>query len=190
MDKQIIISFLFGVVVSLIFLKSCKETKVVEKEIEVPAVSGSFISQQPIQHKSINIDSLALLVRDTMKPKIKVIKEVVEVASKKNDTLLQAYEELEDELKRKELFASFIQPRSFLQKFEDEYLSAEISGISRGKVESLNLDYTIKKRTITKPIEIPKPKKWHIGPYVGFDAYSQDFGIGVGVGVMYSIWSF
>lgn len=188
MKKETLISFLLGVVVALFFLRNCKQTEIIEKEIEVPAVSGSFETYKPIQNQPINIDSLALLVRDTMKPRIKVIKEVVEVASKKNDTLLQAYEELESEVKRKELFATFIQPRSFLQKFEDEYLSAEISGISRGKVENINLDYNIKQRTITKPIEMPKPKKWHIGPYVGFDAYSQDFG--VGVGVMYSILSF
>lgn len=187
MRNSTIISFLVGVVVCFLILKSCEKKDFVPLKISTPEISGSFQSQIPT-HKPINTDSLAQVIRDTMRADIKIVREVVEVASKKNDTLLQAYEELESELKRKELFASFIQPRSFLQKFEDEYLSAEISGISRGKVESLNLDYTIKQRTITKPIELPKQKKWHIGPYVGFDAYSQDFGIGVGV--MYSILSF
>lgn len=167
--------------------RSCeknKEPKIKTITVEVPAKTGNFKIEKPTQ-KPINIDSIAQLVRDTIPEKTKIIKE----ASKSNDSLLKAYQDLESEFERFKLFQNFASVKEFNQEFDDERLFLDVSGVVRGEIESININtYKIKESSLETKFELPKPKKWHIGPYFGFDVINQDFSFGVSVN--YSLFSF
>lgn len=171
-----------GLLLCVVFWhRSCQEPKTTKTiSIEIPRIDGSFQPKIP-KHKPINTDSLAQVIRDTMQPNIQVIREVVEVAEEKNEKLLAEYNSLKSEFERYKLFQSFIATKQFNQKFEDNYLSANITGIVRGEVESVSLDYSIKPRTIETEIKVPRKKRFSIGPYFGYDLLQLEPSLGVSI---------
>jgi hypothetical protein len=66
--------------------------------------------------------------------------------------LQQFYNEASDSLKIA-LYNKAIEIKSFNQTFEDNHLKATSSGLVRGEIQSLKLDYTIKPQTIETPPE-------------------------------------
>lgn len=170
--------------------RSCTEpVKTKTITVEVPAKNGSLQSKTQPKHKPIDIDRLAQSIKDTMSPRIKIIRETVPVAQKKNDSLLNAYNSLKSEFERYKLFQNFISTKSFNQKFQDKYLSASVSGVVRGEVESINLDYTIKPRQIKTDIEV-KNYRWVIGPQVGVSYINQNLSPYIGLGLSYRVIRF
>lgn len=144
MNKSSIPYIIILVLLAIIFLmRQCDDDSEAKTfKVVVPEVKGSFKDDVKPEQTPINIDSIAQLIKDTLSPKIKIIKQ----ASEKNDSLLNAYLDLKDKYDRYEMFEDFIQVKEFSKTFEDEYLKAEITGINRGDIESMFLDYTIKER--------------------------------------------
>lgn len=174
-------------VLIILWHRSCESNKEAEtkvEKIEIPKIIGNFDQEKPDQEK-IDVDSIANLVRDTISPRVKIVKK----ASKSNDSLLKAYKELESEFDRLKLFQSFISTKSFKKDFKNDDLKIGISGVVRGKIESIGIDYfEIKEREKEFEYEIPKPDNWHLGPYLGYDLINQKASFGVSV--TYSIISF
>jgi len=75
----------------------------------------------------------------------------VSVKNPVNQDLIDRYQNATDSITRLNLYIQAIQERQFAETFEDEYLRADVSGLVRGELLGLNLDYTIKPRTIEAP---------------------------------------
>jgi len=160
--------------------RSCEAnnpTKTKTITIDIPKIIGDFKPVKPVQ-KTINIDSILNLVKDTLTPEINIIKKAV----KANDSLEKKYLALQDEFKRFKLFQEFISIRKFKHTFEDENLIANISGINRGMIESITIDhYEIKERQQGANYELPRIKRFSIGPYVGYDVFHGNYSGGVSI---------
>lgn len=175
-----------ALLLSIVFWhRSCEANKPTEKKtitINIPKQVGEFKPVKPKQ-LPINVDSIAQLVRDTIPEKVKIIKE----AAKSNDSLLQAYQDLESEFERFKLFQTFVSVKEFNQDFENDYLKLKISGLMRGEMESIGIDYfEIKEREKRLKYEIPKQKRFAIGPYFGYDVIqgNTSFGISLTYGLI------
>ena len=68
-----------------------------------------------------------------------------------NQDLVDQYQNATDSIARLNLYIDAIQERQFRETFEDDYLRATASGLVRGELLGLSLDYTIKPRTIEAP---------------------------------------
>ena len=189
-DNEKLLLYILLLLCVVFWNRSCtNQVKTKTITVEVPAKNGSLQSKIQPKHKPIDIDRLAQFIKDTMPSRIKIIRETVPVAQKKNDSLLKAYNSLKSEFERYKLFQNFISTKSFNQKFQDKYLSASVTGVVRGEVESINLDYTIKPRQIKTDIEV-KNYRWVIGPQVGVSYINQNITPYIGVGLTYRVIRF
>ena len=156
--------------------RSCSSNRPIKTKtitIDIPKQLGNFKQSKPVH---VNVDSIAQLVRDTIPERVRIIKE----AEKSNDSLLNAYRELETEFDRFKLFQRFVSTKEFNQDFEDDFLKLKISGIARGKVESIGIDYyEIKERQKQAEYTIPRQKRWAIGIYFGYDVIELQPSIGI-----------
>lgn len=171
-----------GLLMCVVFWhRSCQEAKTTKTiKVNLPQIDGSFSAQKPI-HSRVNIDSLAKVIRDTIHPEVFYLTEIMELADLKTDSLLEEYQNLESEYKRYKLFQEFVSTKTFKQKYEDQYLTATINGLVRGEVESMQLDYTLKPRTIETEIEVRRKKRFSIGPYFGYDLLQLEPSLGVSI---------
>lgn len=160
--------------------RSCQETKTKTINVEVPKIQGNFASQQP-NHQTINIDSLRQSIKQNLHPEVIYLNQITEVAELKTDSLLAEYQNLQTEYERFKLFQTFVSTKQFNQTFEDEYIITKVQGVVRGEVESLTLDYTLKPRTITHELEVPKKKRFSVGPYVGYDLIQLQPSLGISI---------
>jgi len=174
MKTKIITGFVFLILVFLNIYQCSKPLEVRTIEVEIPAIVGDFEYAKPVQ-REINVDSILSLVKDTLTVEFKVIERAV----KANDSLEKKYLALEDEFERFKLFQEFISVRKFEHTFEDDNLIANISGINRGMIEAITIDYyEIKKRKQNVKIQTARKKRFGIGPGIGYDFLTGNVAVG------------
>jgi hypothetical protein len=121
------------------------------KSVVIPEVKGKFETKKPI---NLPISK----VRDSRKVSTKQSNEKYHTSSKidssyifelqqENELLSRAYYFANDSVK-KLMFEKANQLNSFSQTFDDQNVKIDVSGISRGTVESLSANYTIKEREV------------------------------------------
>ena len=132
----------WSILLTLLLCKSCH--KDLEKIIvTVPAVSGTFESVKPIH--TVITKTKTVTTKDTS---------LISKLQSENDKLKCDFEKANDSLKLV-IFNQAIQLKEFSHTFNDSNITATASGIVRGEVQSLKLNYTIKEKTVI----VPKPKE-------------------------------
>jgi len=181
-DKSIILSF--AIVVLLVFnIKQCSEpTKTKTITVEVPAKSGSFEMDPDILNWPF-IKKDSIVYRNRLKDT------VIYLENKINQKLSKDYQELKSKFDRYKLFLEAIKIQNYSKTFEDDFLSATVTGEVQGEVNSMALDYTLKPRTIETEIEV-KNYRWIIGPQVGVTYTADGFSPYLGVGLTYRLIRF
>lgn len=160
----IIIAFIIGQCT-----KECEvETKTVT--ITVPAKSGSFESPKVLVPESTTIKTVIQYKDSTL-----VIPQI-------NQELVEKYMALESEndsnkreLARLKLYTDAITINTYENVFDNEDVKIIVKAKTEGKLLELKPEYTIKERTITKDIEIPKPQSKVFQLNVGvYSTYSKE----------------
>lgn len=145
----------------------------------MPEVEGDFEPQEPVYLPG-DTDTVYLTKWRTATDTIEITTE-----TPVNDSLVLAYQKLEDSLERFKLYLDAVSIRRFSNTFEDEYLKANVSGEVQGHLNYVDLDYTIKEREI----EIPN-KRWALSIYAGYGVGKEGLSPQLGVGLGYRLFSF
>lgn len=159
------------VLLMVIFTDSSKEKKIT---VTIPEEQGQF-----------KTDTVVNTVHDTVTV-IKWETKTVTVNAKVNDTLVHSYTQLTDSLQRLHMYLDAITLRNYKKTFNDDYFRLDVTGQVQGKVNTMNIDYTIKERQVDTIIKIPR-KKFGVGVFGGLDYRGQPT---FGVGVNYNLLSF
>ena len=144
------------------------------RKIIIDPVIGKFEPATPISQKPVG---------EPLVVTWKTEKEIIEIHTegKVNDSLLNIYTDsittLEGRLK---LYTDAITYRKFSHTFEDDYLKAEVSGITQGYLERVSIDrYEIKRREI----DIPTFYRVLAGMEIGNNTLLSDFRYKVNAGL-------
>lgn len=117
------------------------------------AHTGTFKAVKPNQQAIGTINTITLTKFIKGKPVIEYKNnEVNKELAIENYNLQMAYTNASDSIERLKMYIDAIQLKSFNKTFEDDYLSANVKGISQGEVKELGFDYKIK----PQPIPITK----------------------------------
>ena len=139
-----------AILLVILFFKGCSgDTETKPATIKIPAISGKFESVKPT-HEVIR-DTI-LIGQKLSKPNDEYLQRQINELILENKALQQFYNEASDSLKTT-LFNKAIELKSFSHTFDNDTLKATASGIVRGEVQSIKLDYTIKPQTIELPSE-------------------------------------
>jgi len=106
---------------------------------------------------------------------------------KSTKILVEQYTELQSEFDRYKLFLDAVKIQSYTNTFEDNYITAEVSGSVQGEVKSMALNYTLKARKVETKI---KKKKFGIGMQLGITYMNAEITPYVGLGVSYNLIRF
>lgn len=148
-NKLIIAGSAIAIVAVLLFMRNCHSTNT---QITIPAVSGKFDAVKPA-HTPITANSPQLERSGGSKTE-QTENELLSKLLAENEKMKCDFEKASDSLKLI-IYNQAIQLNNFTQTFDDENITATASGIVRGEIQSLKLDYTVKE----KKIDIPKPKE-------------------------------
>lgn len=149
-NQNIILFFcaIIAVLMLLFWFKGCNlNTKTIP--VTIPEVKGTFKAVKPIH------DTLFL----TKFVKSKPLTSNDEFLQKEVDRLLKEYNSLNESFAnandslQKIIYSQAIKPKSFTQTFNNDTIKATVSGIVKGEVDRLKLDYIIKERKID--IKVP-----------------------------------
>lgn len=124
---------------------------------EIPNVSksvtGYFKPVRPVIKSLGTVDTVLLTNYVKSKPIIEYKNnEVNKELALENYNLQIAYTNASDSIEKLKMYIDAIQLKSFHKTFEDDFLTANVKGISQGEVKQLGFDYKIK----PKPIPITK----------------------------------
>lgn len=163
--KGLVIGLLIAMI--LLWLRGCQiDTPQVAKTITTKEVKGKFEAVKPIQTP---IKNHIVEVNKKVKSKNykeseieKLLQGQIDELVFENERLNYEFNKASDSLK-KAMYDKAIDLKSFNQYFEDDKLKSEVSGLVRGEVQSIKLDYTIKPQTI----ELPKQKETFLRILVG-----------------------
>jgi hypothetical protein len=138
----------------ILFWHSCKGSAVpvVAKTIKTKEVKGKFEAVKPKQENVVKYVKGKTIYKTNAEDKF--LQGQIDVLIAENKALQQFYNEASDSLKQA-LYNKAIEIKSFNQDFEDDKLKITTSGLVRGEIQSIKLDYTIKPQTI----ELPKQKE-------------------------------
>lgn len=171
------------VLLLIVNIKQCSEpTKTKTITVEVPQEAGSF---------KLNPDLLQwpVIYKDSIIYKTEYKDSIIYLENEINTKLAEDYKALKSEFDRYQLFLDAIKLQNYSKTFEDDLLSATISGTVQGNIQNMALDYSLKPRTIKKDIQV-KNFRFVIGPQVGVTYLSGDFVPYVGVGLTYRVIRF
>jgi hypothetical protein len=144
-----------GLIIAIIFLwlRGCQsETPAVAKTIQTKEVKGKFEAVKPKQENVVKYVKGKTIYKTNTEDKF--LQGQIDALIAENKALQQYYNEASDSLKIA-LYNKAIEIKSFNQDFEDDKLKITTSGLVRGEVQLIKLDYTIKPQTI----ELPKQKE-------------------------------
>lgn len=129
-----------------LFFQGCNKS---ENSTTTKPVIGTFKAVKPESNNLGAIDTLYLTNFVKSKPII-VYKnnEINKELAEENYNLQMAYTNASDSIERLKLYLNAIQLKSFEKTFEDDYLKADIKGISQGEVKEIGFNYTIKPQHI------------------------------------------
>jgi hypothetical protein len=142
-------------------MRNCHSTNT---QITIPAVSGKFESKKPIHTPISKMETTEKRVGSKTEHTDKE-NELLSKLLAENERLKCDFEKASDSLKLV-IYNQSIQLNNFTQTFDDANITATASGIVRGEIQSLKLDYTVKE----KKVEIPKPKETVFRLLGGFEA--------------------
>ena len=162
-----------GLILILILLMWFKGCGGVPKTITVttPAIHGTTVAVKPE----------TIVIHDTVYKKIKLAADRKEIDSliKRNVQLEVAFAMADN---KEELYKKAIELNDFNHTFEDTILKATVSGISRGTVQSIKLDYTIKPHTDV--IKVPQTRFRLLGgAEVGMTKELSKFNVKANIGL-------
>lgn len=175
-----------GIVIffAVLWFKSCGNDP--EKvTYEQPEVKGGFEVVKPNQ-TTLSENDKSKITKTTFgqnlsNKELEYWKAEAERLFKENQEMDQAFMNTNDSLQQL-LYKNAISIKAFNHKFDNDTLSATVKGLVRGEVQSIKLDYTIKKRTV----ELPKPKEVKFrmlaGVEVGNTKQFNDFSVKANVG--------
>lgn len=152
-----------GLLIAILFLwlKGCSGNEpAVAKTIQTKEVKGKFEAVKPIQKPVVQNPSTEPKYRTSNNDEF--LQSQINQLIAENKALQDFYNQASDSL-QKALYEKAIEVKSFSQTFEDDKLKATSSGLVRGEIQSLKLDYTIKPQTI----ELPKQKETFLRVLVG-----------------------
>lgn len=154
-----------GLLIAILFLwlKGCSSNEpALAKTIQTKEVKGKFEPVKPIQKPIIiTIPGSNEIVYEESGTE-KFLQSQIDQLVSENKALQEFYNEASDSLKNA-LYQKAIEVNSFSQIFEDDKLKATSSGLVRGEIQSLKLDYIIKPQSI----ELPKQKETFIRVLAG-----------------------
>lgn len=156
--KLIIAGLIVGILI-LAWFKGCSNDEQKTIDVKVPSVSGKFEAvkpeQKPIDRKHI-IDSLKKVFGQNLS------KKEIEYWKSESERLLNEYDKLDSEFQQyndstQQLkYREVIEPKAFSKTWDNDDLKATVRGLYLGKViPTVELDYTLKEKTVT----IPNPKE-------------------------------
>lgn len=128
-----------ALLLAIIWFQGCEREV---RDVEVPAQEGSFDTIREVKYIPYPEPVPDIRWKDSIIPA---------PPNPVNKDLVDQYQTAKDSISRLNLYIEAIQERQFAQTFEDEYLKATASGLVRGELLGLSLDYTIKPRMIEAP---------------------------------------
>lgn len=160
-DKIIIIA-IFSALIILALLKACSDGGTIQ--VATKEVKGSMKSVKPENtaiainysnstQKVSDIDIRQNLSNQKMSKEYFNYQNEINKLLKENDDLDNAFHNANDSLQQI-IYRQAIQLNEFTHTWDNDTLKATVSGISRGEVQSIKLDYTIKSQKID--IKIPQ----------------------------------
>lgn len=133
-----------------LFFQGCNKSEIPDT---TKPINRSF---KPVKPNNTNLGSIdTIILTNFVKSKPIIVyknNEVNKELAEENYNLQMAYTNASDSIERLKLYINAIQLKSFEKTFEDDYLKADIKGISQGEVKEIGLNYTI------KPQHIPETK--------------------------------
>jgi hypothetical protein len=157
-SNLLIVAAIAGLVI-IGLIRGCQSSApAISKTIQTKEVKGKFKAVKPNQTPVENhVPEVRKKVYND-----EFLQGQIDILIAENKALQQFYNEASDSLKIA-LYNKAIEIKSFNQKFDDDKLTTEVSGLVRGEIQSLKLDYTIKSQTI----ELPKQKETFLRVLVG-----------------------
>lgn len=144
----ILVAFI-SLVILILFFKGCSGDSVPNIQVATKEIKGKFEAVKPIQTQ---ITKRFPDIRKTLTQKEdNFLQGQIDVLIAENKALQQFYNESSDSLKTA-LYNKAIELKSFNHTFDNDTITATTSGLVRGEIQSINLEYKI------KPIKIEVPK--------------------------------
>jgi hypothetical protein len=149
--KDFILSAVIVVLAILLFFKDCKGNGKTTTTVTIPEVKGKFEAVKPEQ-KPLAENELSKIDKKTFgqnlsKKELEYWKAEAERLFKENQEMDQAFMNANDSLQQL-LYKNAITIKAFNHTFDNDTLSATVTGLVRGEVQKIKLDYTIKERKI------------------------------------------
>ena len=147
-NSKLILIAIIAFLLVILFMKGCGLPKVeVPQVVQTKEVKGKFEAVKPEQkiiykYSSNNNNNEEFLQSQ--------INELLSENQKLNDAYLNASDSLKTAMYNKAITIN-----SFTHTWDNDTLKATASGVVRGEVESIKLDYTIK----SQKVEVPKQKE-------------------------------
>lgn len=144
--------YAFAIICFILLIRSCQGSvaPLVAKTIKTKEVKGKFEAVKPKQEVVYKVVKGKTIYKTN--PEDNFLQGQIDQLIAENKALQNYYNEASDSL-QKALYNKAIEIKSFNQTFEDDKLKSEVSGLVRGEVQSIKLDYTIKPQTIELPQE-------------------------------------
>jgi hypothetical protein len=135
---------------AVLFFRGCNpETQTAEKiKVVTKEIKGSIVTKE----KVINVP-IVRTVKDTAGTGF-YVNQIDKLFEENNKMQLEFLKM--DSLQQIEAYNKAIQINAFKQKFDDNYINAQVTGEVAGEVKQMRLDYTIKPQELK--VDAPKPK--------------------------------
>lgn len=147
--KDFILSAVIVVLAILLFFKDCNGNGKTTTTVTIPEVKGKFEAVKPEQKPVNHIVDVNKKVfgQNLSKKELAFWKAEAERLFKENQEMDQAFMNANDSLQQL-LYKNAITIKAFNHTFDNDTLSATVTGLVRGEVQKIKLDYTIKERKI------------------------------------------
>jgi hypothetical protein len=186
-NKTLIIAIFLAILGLVIFFKGCNGSKEVI-QVTIPEVKGNFKAVKPL-NKSILVQKLSTEATSVstevngsiLRTENEFLQSEIDRLLKEYNSLNKAFASANDSLQQI-IYTKAIAPKLFKHTFDNDTLSATVKGIvANGEVDKLNLDYTIKSRTID--MKVPQVKfrllaGVEVGATKDFDKFNTKVNLG------------
>lgn len=122
------------------------KTRIINKEVTVPAKQGSFPSPN------------VLVPIDTREVSKIVLKDTTIYVPTVNQELVDKYLQTKEELEKVKLYADAVKINHYETKFDNKDLALTIKTKTEGKLLEIQPDWIIKEQKLTVPVEVPVVK--------------------------------
>jgi hypothetical protein len=172
---------ILGIIILIFWLGRCTkecEVETVRTTITIPEKKGSFESPKVLVPESNTIKTV-IEYRDS----ILVIPQVNEELIQKYLALQQENDVTKRENEQLKLYTDAISINTYKNNFNNEDIDLTITSKVQGKLLEVKPEYTIKSKTITQDIQVPKDKQkvlsFNIGAYTTYNKELKQFDPGI-----------